>query len=526
METTVTARTKRPNVLFIICDDLNTAIEGFGRTPCAPAPNLQRLLRNGVRFRNAQNNCPVCLPSRTSLLSGLYPHTTGHYTLWDDWRSCTHIQTTSDPGRAAWRTPLLGSAVMLPQHFKNNGYQTFGVGKVAHEGQTNPAWWTDYAYGPDYGPFLWDQVRQQQAKHPDRFWMYEGEPMLSYTQRYAGVDRFFLDGHEFRHHIELNFGSLEEILGGGGELRNQRGEAFRYVSDEDRDPLPDEKSTAWAAEVLGRQHVDPFFLAVGYMKPHTPLNVPQRFFDLFPLEEIELPPVLAGDCDDCARALVEHRPYGFLTYDIITKGGESMWRKWLQAYLACIAFVDEQVGILLDALENSPHANDTVVVFTSDNGYHMGEKEYIFKDSLWEEADQIPLVISGAGVGGAGRVCERPVSLLDLYPTLADLCNLPANPNAGTHGQPLAGHSLRPLLDDPDGAWSGPDVALTSIRGDTGIHHSVRSARYRYSLCQNGEEELYDHARDPQEWTNVAGDPVMAAVKADLREQLLRLVLA
>lgn len=515
---------ERPNVLFIICDDLNTAIEGFGRRPFAPAPNLQRLLARGARFQHAQNNCPICLPSRTSLLSGLYPHTTGQFTLWDDWRSTTHIMTTGGPCRPAWRTPLLGSGVMLPQHFRDNGYQTYGVGKVAHEGKTNLAWWTEYAYGPDYGPFPWDSVRQQQAKHPDRLWLYEGEPMLSYVQRYAGIDRFFLDGKEYRHHIEMNFGSLDEILGGGGELRGSQGTPYRYVSDEDRDPLPDERTTDWAVEVLAREHRDPFFLAVGYMKPHTPLNVPQRFFDQFPLDELELPPQLKGDCDDCARALVEHRPYGFLMYEMIQRGGEAMWRRWLQAYLACIAFVDEQVGHLLDALEKSPYADNTVIVFTSDNGYHMGEKEYIFKDSLWDESDQIPLVVSAPGMAGA-QVCEQPVSLIDLYPTLVDLCALPANPNVGTHGKALEGHSLRPLLENPAGGWSGPAVALTSVRGDTGIHHSVRSVRYRYSLCQNGEEELYDHTTDPHEWTNRAADPALAEVKADLRQQLLTLVL-
>jgi arylsulfatase A-like enzyme len=516
---------ERPNVLFIICDDLNTAIEGFGRKPCAPAPNLQRLLRRGMRFQNAQNNCPICLPSRSSMLSGMYPHTTGHYTLWDDWRASVHIKTTGDPTRPHWRQQLLGTGVWLPHHFRRNGYQTFGVGKFAHEGETDPEWWTQYAYGPDYGPFAWDSVRKWQAKHPDRLWMYEGEPMLSYTQRYAGVDRFFLNGDQFRHQIELNFGSLEEILGTGAELRSTRCGTYRYVSDEDRDPLPDERTTAWAVDVLGRQHEDPFFLAVGYMKPHTPLNVPQRFFDLFPPDELELPPVLEGDCDDCARALVEHRPYGFLVYEILQKGGEAVWRKWLQAYLACVAFVDEQVGKVLDALEASPYADNTIIVFTSDNGYHMGEKEYIFKDSLWDESDQIPLVVSAPGMAGAGTVCTQPVSHIDLYPTLVDLCGLPENPNADAHGYPIEGHSLRPLLDDPEGEWSGPPVALTSLRGDTGIHHSVRSERYRYSLCQNGEEELYDHETDPQEWTNRAADPELADVRAELRQQLLDLVL-
>ena len=515
---------QRPNVLFIICDDLNNAISGMGRVPCAPSPNLQRLIRDGVRFTNAHNNCPICLPSRNSLLSGLYAHTTGHYTLWDAWQTITHINTTSGWGNRS--AMLLGDGVMIPKHFKDNGYNTFGVGKVHHEGIVNPDWWTDYAYGPDYGPYLWDRANSRQRPHPDRLWLYEGEPMLSYANRYEGLDRFFLNGREYRHHIEMAFGSLSEMFGREGfDMRNGNGTPYHYVNDDDRDPLPDEKNASWAVDVLRQRHEKPFFLGVGFMKPHTPLNAPQRFFDMFPLDEIQLPPFLENDCDDCARALVEHRPYGFLMYDMVLKGGEAMWRKWLQSYLACIAFMDEQVGRIFDALQKSPYRDNTIIVFTSDNGYHMGEKSYIFKDSLWEEAGQIPLIVQTPGVSSANGVCTKPVSLIDLYPTLIDLCGLPEQPNGATHGHALEGHSLRPFLEDPqNGTWSGPPVAITSVRGDTGIHHSARSQQYRYTLCQNGEEELYDHYADPAEWHNLAGESKYADVKAELREQMMRLL--
>lgn len=350
---------QKPNIVFIICDDLNNALQQMGRIPFAPTPNLQRLISSGVRFLCAYSNCPVCLPSRNSMLSGLYPHTTGHYTLWDHWRTQTYIQPTWTPDNPYGGTPLLGSSVMLPKHFRDNGYNTFGVGKVAHEGETDPDWWTEYAYGPDYGPFLWDTLRKAQRAHPDRLWLYEGEPMVSYARRYQGLDRFFLKDEEYRHHIEMSFGSLPEIFGNPDfEIKGSTGQPFCYVNDDDRDQLPDEKSTTWAVDVLRKDHEKPFFLAVGLMKPHTPLNVPQRFFDLVPADMLELPPFLEDDCDDCARAHVENRPYGFLCYDMITKGGEAMWKKWLQSYLACIAFIDEQVGLILDALDESPYRAD------------------------------------------------------------------------------------------------------------------------------------------------------------------------
>lgn len=516
---------QRPNVLLILCDDLNSALPGMGRTPHALAPNIERLMRTGVSFRNHQSNCPVCLPSRSSMLSGLYPMTSGQLTLWDNTLECRPIPTTQPFDRSAQR-PWLRDAVMLPRHFKENGYRTFGVGKVFHGYHDRQANWTEDQHKVDYGPFLWDALRGWQKAHPDRLPLYEGEPLVSYANRYEDLDRFFLDGREFRHHIELSFGSTAEMFTGHPDIRRgDRTTPFRYVDDDDRDLLPDEITTNWAMDKLRETDAAPFFMAVGYMKPHSPLNAPQRFFDMYPMDEIELPPFLEGDTDDCARALVEHRPFGFLIHQMLAADDGWLWRKWVQSYLACVSFVDEQIGRLLDAIEAGPHADDTIILLTSDNGYHMGEKSYIFKDSLWEEADQVPLIVRTPGMGAENRFCDQPVSLIDLYPTLTDLCGLPGNPHAQTHEHPLEGHSLRPLLEDPEtGEWAGPPVALSSVRGDTGIHHSVRSQRYRYTLCQNGEEELYDHHTDPHEWHNRAGDAELETIRSELRRELVKLV--
>ncbi len=236
------------NVVFIICDDLNNAIEGFGQIPCAPAPNLRRLMSEGVRFTNAHANCPICLPSRNSLFSGIYPHGTGHFTLWDHWRSCTPIATTGE----AYRLPgfgraLLRDAVMLPLHFKRNGYNVYGAGKTLHNGAVDESWWTEYHGGPDYGPARYGLPPDEWLTH-----LFEGDPLEAYANRYAGLDRCWLDGRNFRYHaIELLLGPLDEVFGDPkckGFLRG--GREFRYVNDKDRDLLPDEETAAYGVEVL------------------------------------------------------------------------------------------------------------------------------------------------------------------------------------------------------------------------------------------------------------------------------------
>jgi len=257
--------------------------------------------------------------------------------------------------------------------------------------------------------------------------------------------------------------------------------------------MPDYQIAEWAGARLQQRFDRPFFLAVGFRRPHVPMYAPPRWFDLYPLEQVELPPHRESELADVP-------PYGqdlswsFVAprHEWIVRHGE--WRHAVQSYLACVSFVDAQLGRLLDALDRSPHAANTLIVLWSDHGFHLGTKQRWGKRSLWEPATHIPLMFAVPGMRG-GRVCERTVGQLDIYPTLMDLCGLP---------QPmdLQGRSLVPLLEDPQQAWPWP--ALTSFGQN---NHAVRSENWRYIVYADGSEELYDHRRDPHEFTNLAREP-------------------
>jgi arylsulfatase A-like enzyme len=340
-------------------------------------------------------------------------------------------------------------------------------------------------------------------------------------------------------HRDLNYGPLSNVpvwppdpqkrWPGASGWYHQSGGPFRYRGEQDRDRMPDEVCSAWAADLVARRHEKPFFVGAGLIRPHSPLYAPDEYFARFPLERINLPPYLENDLADCAGALRNRWAWGFQKFRALIKtGGHKAWKEWVQAYLACMAFADDQVGRMLDALDNGPNRDNTIVVLTGDNGYHVGEKDCIQKWHLWEESTRVPLFIGAPGCA-AGAQCGRPVSHIDVYPTLIELCGLPPNPHAPMGGAALDGHSLAALLRDPKrGKWTGPPVALTSIsdtdRGGEGPHYSVRSSRYRYTLCANGEEEFYDHKTDPNEWTNRASDPAVRAIKAGLRAELEKLV--
>jgi arylsulfatase A-like enzyme len=332
-------------------------------------------------------------------------------------------------------------------------------------------------------------------------------------------------------HRDLNYGPLfdvpewkadEEIPGAKGWY-NENGKELRYIDAGNRDPMPDEISADWAIDVINKKHDRPFYLGVGFIRPHSPLYAPKKYFDMFPIEDIQLPPYLKDDLKDCAPVLRDRWQWGYKKYEaLIAAGGERAWKEWVQAYLACMAFVDDQIGRVLDALENSAHSDNTVVVLTADNGYHVGEKDCIQKWHLWDESTRVPLFIHAPGFKGQGQTCDHPVSLIDLYPTLNDLCSLPPEPNKGRSDKPLAGYSLRTFMEDPKREdWDGPTVAFMGIRdGKERPHFSVRSRRYRYTLCGNGQEELYDHKNDPHEWTNLAGNSEYEDVKKKLGKEL------
>ncbi len=517
---------KPPNVIFIICDDLNDTVAGMGGHPQAFTPNIDRLCQRGVRFANGHCNAPICGPSRASLWSGLYPSVTGYY---------GYNQQANH-----WRRfPALAKAVTLMEHFKSNGYNVYGSGKVFHNGHEDNAVFTvdpgrDGAGPVSFGPQPWDGVAMQFGKPVG-----SGHPSLP---------------PDLRSSYWSGFGSLSDVPTVGdftGWSRSWGGAPwkFRYESDSDRDLMPDELTAQWATAKLKAKHAKPFLMICGMNRPHTPRYVPQEFFDRVPaVEDIQLPPYRTNDLADCAGVLCRDPKTGRLTYpaseldrylasgDKTAEGGLYWWKKWVQSYLACVAFVDQQIGTILDGLEQSDYAANTIVILTSDHGYHMGEKNHMAKTTIWEEATRVPYVVYAPGLSKAGGICEQPVSLVDFYPTLIDLCGLPKDPNAKGNGLALSGHSLRPLLVDPaKGAWDGPAVALNHLHGPKAVarntpspvsqnHHSVRSRRYRYTLCSTGEEELYDHERDPNEWTNLASDTGYSAIKAELRSKLEAMV--
>jgi arylsulfatase A-like enzyme len=499
----------RPNVVFIVCDDLNDSVEGMGGHPQARTPNIHRLMEKGFLFTNAHSNAPICAPARACMFSGIYPHHSG----------LIEFKPFSS-------SELLKNSVTLFEHFKNNGYDIYGTGKLFHYQQEFAHIWQDpdgtshYGADTEYGPFPFDGKKaNMEVIHPS----------LKFIEDLIKDHNSKLWNARGEH----SFAPLSDVPSEpkypGWKGWRYYNRPFRYVNDSDRDLMPDELSANFASQVLSRRHDKPFLLGVGMMKPHTPLYAPKKYFDMFPIEEIQLPPYKEDDLDDCQDFVKLVFQYGFERHDLYTK--TNLWKRFIQAYLACTAFVDEQVGVVLDAIEKSPYRDNTLVVLTGDNGFHMGQKHYNFKLTNWEEATRIPMVIAAPGANKRGQACDHPVSHVDLYPTLVDYCGLPKDPNIGRSGHPLCGHSMRTLIENPaNGKWDGPDVALIAVYGENGpdgkpCHNfSVRSRRWRYTLYQNGAEELYDHEKDPHEWFNLAKDSAHSSTKAELRKKLLAML--
>lgn len=349
-----------------------------------------------------------------------------------------------------WRR-MLPDVVTLPAHFKAHGYRSVGAGKIFHHH-------FDSAFH-DRAAFDEFQLMAADRYPPQRL------------NQLAAINRNFDWGP--------------------------------WPPDE-RD-LPDVKTADWAVNFLRRPASGPFFLAVGIYRPHSPHFAPARHFERRPLEKLTTPAERADDAEDLPAAA-----HGFLKRDFWMKNfatdpaHRGSREHAIQAYQACAEFADEQIGRVLEALERHPQGRETLIVVWSDHGFQLGEKQKWEKFTLWEKATRVPLIVVAPGVAPAGARSTQPVSLLDLYPTLNELCGLPA-PKSGVHGE-----SLVPLLRDPRATREQPAV-MTHERGN----HAVRSARWRYIRYANGDEELYDHQRDPHEWHNLAARPEHAAVKAE-----------
>ena len=502
---------EKPNVILIISDDLNDYIKCLGGHPQAKTPNIDRLSQGGVSFTQAHCTIPICAPSRSSFLTGLYPHTSRNYGF-DRWD----------------QNDVLRNSRTIMDLFRANGYHTLGTGKLMHHLKRNE--WGDYGNPADYGPSAFDGT--DRVAHPDVpapfrdiGWV-DGSfgPLVNLTKR------TFADGKSYTWRT-----------GGWQKIRT-----LRVDSAEDRDMTADELNGKWAVDKLrglARQPSGkPFFMGVGFIRPHTPLIVPKRFFDMFPVASIELPVIRPGDVEDTHARSVRGIPNGkepdaqrtedmglhlFANLVASYKSRDEALRHFIQAYLACVASVDELVGHILDAVDNSPLKDNTIIVLTSDHGWGMGEKDYLYKNSLWQESTQVPLIVRAPGMARAGTRVDHPVSLIDLYPTLMDLCELTGNTQKNDKGRTLDGFSLKPFLENPcTNDWSGPDEALTALYKWARVYdpsqqsYALRSKDWRYIRYSNGKEELYHTAQDPYEWHNLADKPQQALRLKAFRKKL------
>jgi choline-sulfatase len=425
----------RPNVLFIAIDDLNDWVGCLDSHPQVKTPNIDALAERGTLFTNAHCQAPVCNPSRTSVMTGLRPSTTGIYGL------APWFRTVEE-----WK-----DLVTLPQHFSNAGYRTYTVGKIYHGRNWN-----------SQGVKEFDVVGKT-------------DPGLRPKEKRVATPR-----------------------GGGG--------MDWAVYPHQESDHKDWKTASWAVEQLDKKPKDPFFMAVGFALPHVPLYATQKWFDLYPEDEVILPRMLLDDRNDTPRfSWYLHWKLPEPRQKFLFQAGEQL--KIVQAYLASVSFVDSQVGRVLKALERNGLVEDTLVVLWSDHGYHLGEKQITGKNTLWDRSTRVPLIFSGPGVS-KGQRSGRPAELLDIYPTLSELCGLEI-PNH------LEGLSLAAQLKDASAPRTRP--AITTHNHD---NHAVRTEQWRYIRYADASEELYDMIADPAEFTNLAADSRYSTEKLTLKKQL------
>lgn len=474
-----------PNVLFIMVDDLNDWIGVMNGHPEAITPNIDALVERGVFFTNAHCSQPVSTASRNSLLSGKHPATSG-------WYVDTKTMNTT------YEEVMEGSA-MLPQYFKDNGYNTYAVGKIFHNGIC------DYSNRKDdmwsgYAPSFWSKIEDHilEAAYGYRGYMFYpfpkdgGQLVQNYIQDF-GIDtiNYYKETNRF---YSLCGGALDE-------------------EDIPSDGMYDEQIASWAVDKIGEiaesksknvesKDADPFMLAVGFIRPHVPYTAPRRYFDMYDPDKITMPEIPEDDMSDIpifGKAIAYGSSPAGDWKDV--NRSEGVDRELVHAYLASVTFMDEQLGKVISALDSSGMGENTIIILCSDHGQHLGEKRHYRKQALWEESTRVPMLIClPDGVGEKGAFYDNPVSLLDLYPTLVSLCGLPEN----TH---LDGQDLAPIM------WNTKSIETppTLISWKYG-NFAVRSNDWRYIQYRDGSQELYDHRTDPLEFTNLASDPAYASI--------------
>ena len=426
-----------PNILLISVDDMNDWVGCLNGYPGVQTPNIDALANRGVLFRNAHCPSPLCNPSRSAILTGKAPSATGIY------------------DNSHWWRPNFPDLVTLPMHMKVNGYITAGAGKVFHHtpGFNPPDQWDEYftmIFDDPWDREKYDWVVDQPAPqwHP-------------------------LNGlSPFSH--EHDWGSVAKPDSEWGDMQ----------------------AISWTERFLHRRHDRPFFLAVGTFRPHIPWYAPPRFFDRYPLRSVRIPKVFDSDLEGLPETGLRMAEFSREEFDKMVAGDQ--WEAAVQGYLACISFADEMIGRLIGVLDSSTHAENTAVIFYSDNGYHLGEKKHFTKCTLWERSTHVPFIVVPPRSGeNAWRpfATDDPATLQDIYPTILDMCGVKP-PEAGIDGK-----SLMPFIVDPLRGNSRP-VVTTYLRGN----HAVRLEDWRYIRYADGGEELYHTSEDPDERYNLIDD--------------------
>ncbi|EDM29492.1 iduronate-sulfatase and sulfatase 1 precursor [Lentisphaera araneosa HTCC2155] len=439
----------KKDIVFIIVDDLNTWIGAMGGHPQTKTPNLDALATRGVLFTNAHCNAPQCGPSRKSFLTGLYPKSTGKY--FNVAKKMPFFKDQPLKGATSKNPPK--KPLDFHTHFMKNNYRVVSGGKV------------------DHGSLK------------------------------AKIDNKFDRPKEVKHFTDKRV----NLWGEGGP------------QNIDDTMTGDYKTAQWAIKQWNTKSDKPLLMSVGFYRPHRPFNVPKEYFDKFPLESIQLPKVPEfddlADLPEYGKALARSNAHKNLFKPrtvhehILHLGGEDEWKYMVQSYLACINYVDTQIGLFLETLKNNPRGNDTVIILTSDHGWDLGEKEHWCKAALWRTTTRVPYIVVAPGLTQAGTVNQQPISHVDIYPTLCDFAGI-AKPKH------LEGQSILPLVKDS----SAKREAAYLSYGPRNT--AVQTERYRYISYEDGSGELYDHQKDPREWTNLSSNPEYAELKAKMIQKV------
>jgi len=465
----------RPNVLFIMIDDLNDWVGFMKGHPQTRTPNMDRLAKRGVVFANANCAAPLCAPSRAAIYSGREPYRSGVYGNDDDIRK------------------IAPNLILLPQHLKNNGYRTYGAGKLLHQKRADLF---DESFMPEqrWSPFDPERVNYTPEELPSK-----------------ATDNP-------RHLVEYGTGKSTVLplnrMPSDRRPKDPAAESFDWGPvDVDDEAMGDAQIATWAVQRLAAPATQPFFLGVGFYRPHIPLFAPKRYFEPFPVSSMTLPPTTRDDLADLPAVGRQ------IALDAITAGSHAsvvkygQWQAAVAAYLACVHFVDAQVGRLLDALDAGPHAANTIIILLGDHGWHLGEKQHWGKWTGWERSARVPLIVAPPAARrsefATNKTSQQPVSLIDLYPTINEFVGLSA-PATG-----LDGRALQAVMRSP--ATSTGRAVVSTFYGH---HFSVRDERWRYIRYQDASEELYDHAADPNELQNLAGRPESTPIKARLAREI------